>query len=71
MQEYCQNQFLEFGTFKRKADCMLEKHAPLKRIYVRANQAPFIDKYNNKQIMTRSNLLNKFLNSKSDADGKP
>ena len=29
-QEYCQNQLLEFETFKRKADCMLEKHAPLK-----------------------------------------
>ena len=28
-QEYCQNQFLEFQTFKRKVDCILEKHAPL------------------------------------------
>ena len=26
-QEYCQNQFLEFETFKRKVDFILEKHA--------------------------------------------
>ena len=25
-QEYCQNQFLEFETFKRKVACILEKH---------------------------------------------
>ena len=29
-QEYCQNQFLEFETFKRKVDFILEKCAPLK-----------------------------------------
>ena len=42
---YCKNivkiNFLEFETFKRKVDCILEKHAPLKKQYVRANQAPF------------------------------
>ena len=26
--EYCQNQLLEFESFKRKDDCILEKHAP-------------------------------------------
>ena len=32
-QEYCQNEFLEFETFKREVDCILEKHAPLKKRY--------------------------------------
>ena len=31
-----------------------------------ANQAPFIDKNNNKHIMKRSRLRNKFLNTKSN-----
>ena len=43
-QEYSENQFLKFESFKRKIDCILEKHAPLKKRYVRANQAPFIVK---------------------------
>ena len=33
--EYCQNQFLEFESFKRKGDCILEKHAPLKNAILR------------------------------------
>ena len=65
-QEYCQNQSLEFGSFKKKVDKILQKHAPLKKRYVMANQAPFIDKNNNKHIMKRSRLRNKFLNTKSD-----
>ena len=32
LQEYCQNQFLEFETFKKKVDCILEKHAPSKKM---------------------------------------
>ena len=43
---------------------------PFKKRYVRANQAPFIDKYIKKQIMKRSRLHNKLLNSKSDTDRK-
>ena len=64
-QEYCQNQSLEFGSFKKKVDNILQKHGPLKKRYVRANQAPFIDKNMNKH-MKRSRLHNKFLNTKSD-----
>ena len=69
-QKYCQNQFLQFETFKRKVDCILEKHALLKKRFVRANKVPFIDKYITKQIKKRSHLRNKFLNSKSDTDRK-
>ena len=66
--EYCQNQFLEFESFKRKGDCILEKHAPLKKRYFKANQAPFKEKSIGKHIMKRRCLRNKFLNSKSDTD---
>ena len=53
-QEYCENQSLEFEAFRMKVDCILEKHASLKKSYLRTNQAPVIDKYNDKQIMKRS-----------------
>ena len=69
-QEYYQNQSLEFGSFKKKVDNILQKHAPLKKRYVRANQAPLIDKSINKHIMKRSRLRNKFVNTKSDFDHK-
>ena len=65
-----ENQTLEFRSFKKKADNILQKHAPLKKLYVRANQAPFIDKNMNKHIMKRSHLRNKFLNTKSGIDRK-
>ena len=37
---------------------------------MRANQAPFITKTLSKEIMKRSRLRNKFLNTKSDIDRK-
>ena len=48
----------------------LDKHAPLKKRYVRANQSPFMNKKLSKEIMKRSRLRNKFLNTKSDIDRK-
>ena len=48
----------------------LDKHAPLKKRYVRANQSPFMNKKLSKEIMKRSRLRNKFLNIKSDTDRK-
>ena len=47
-----------------------DKHAPLKKRYVRANQSPFMNKKLSKEIMKRSRLRNKFLNTKSDIDRK-
>ena len=47
-----------------------EKHAPSKVRYARANQAPYMNKKLSKEIMKRSRLRNKFLNSKSDLDRK-
>ena len=58
------------NLFKETVNTILEKHAPTKKKYVRANQAPFIAKTLNKEIMKRSRLRNKFLNTKSDIDRK-
>ena len=70
LREYSQNETLEYELFKRKVDYVLEKHATIKKRYVRANQVPFIDKTINKHIMKKSRLRNKFLNNKSDIDCK-
>ena len=42
----------------------------MKQIYVRVNQAPFMNKNINKEIMKRSRLRDKFLNTKRDIDRK-
>ena len=58
------------NLFKETVNIILEKHAPTKKKYVRANQAPFITKTLSKEIMKRSSLRNKFLNTKIDIDRK-
>ena len=59
---------LEFDRFKTALDKAIQRHAPIKKRYVQANQAPFINKKINKEIMKRSRLRNKFFNIKSDID---
>ena len=63
-----ENNDLETDIFKVVLNEAIQKHAPIKQRYVRANQAPFINKTINKEIMKRSRLRNKFLNAKSDID---
>ena len=65
-----ENYNLEFGIFKAVLNQAIQKHAPIKQQHVRANQAPFINKNINKEIMKRLQLRNKFLNTKSDIDRK-
>ena len=45
---------------------IFNKHAPLKQKYVRANDAPFINKELRKEHMKRSRLKNYFLKHKTD-----
>ena len=45
--------------FKETVFCKFNKHAPTKRKYVRANEAPFMAKELHKAIMKRSSLRNK------------
>ena len=49
---------------------MTNKHAPIKRIHIRANEAPFMTKDFHKAIIKRSKLRNKFLKSKNLSDRK-
>ena len=65
-----ENNDLEFGRFKTALDEASQRHAPIKKCYIRANQAPFVNKKINKKIIKRSRLRNKFLNTKSDIDRK-
>ena len=65
-----ENNHLETDIFKVVLNEAIQKHAPIKQRYVRANQAPFINKTINKEIMKRSRLRNEFLNTKSDTDRK-
>ena len=58
------------NLFKETVNIILEKHAPTKKKYVGTNQAPFITKTLSKEIMKKSRLRNKFLNTKSDIDRK-
>ena len=46
------------------------KHAPIKRKYIRANEAPFMSKDLHKAIMKRSKLRNKSLKSRNLSDRK-
>ena len=59
-----ENNNLEFDIFKAVLNVALnkaiQKHAPIKQRYVRANEAPFISKTINKEIMKRSRLRNSF-----------
>ena len=59
---------ISFGTFKSTLDNILQKHAPIKKRYVRANQASFINSKIHKEVMRRTRLRNKFIDSKTDAD---
>ena len=47
---------------------VLEKYAPEKQKYIRANKANFMDSKLNQAIMLRSKLRNKFLKSRSNKD---
>ena len=65
-----ENNDLEFDRFKTALDEAIQRHAPIKKQYVRAKEASFINKKINKEIMKRSRLRNKFLNPKSDINRK-
>ena len=65
-----ENNNLESDQFKTALDEAIQRHAPIQKRYVRANQASFMNKKISKKIMKRSRLRNKFLNTKSDIDRK-
>ena len=59
---------ISFGTFKSTVDNILQKHAPIKKRYVRTNQTSFINSKIQKEVMRRIRLRNTFIDSKTDGD---
>ena len=47
---------------------ILDKHAPLKTKYIRANDQPFVTKELRKEHMKRSRLRNKYLKNKTETN---
>ena len=57
---------MEYDIFLRTFLKILDKHAPMKKKYLRANHASFMTKEVRKAIMIRSKLRNKFLKDKNE-----
>ena len=55
---------IPFQALRESVNVTLEKHAPTKKRYARANQAPYMNKKLSKKIMERSRLRNEFLNTR-------
>ena len=51
--------------FKNKIICIFNKHGPIKRKYICANEAPFMTEELHKAILKRSKLRHTFLKSKT------
>ena len=56
--------------FKENCLSVVNTIAPLKSRFIRANQAPFINKEIQRGVMVRSKLRKKFLKSRSESDKK-
>ena len=56
----------DFDLYKEVFLSILNKHAPIKQKYVRANQAPCMNKILQKAVMNRSRLRNRFLKNRTD-----
>ena len=56
----------DFSLFNSTVKYILNKQAPLKQKYIRANDAPFMSKYLMKAIMKRSRLKNRFTKTSTD-----
>ena len=52
-------------NFQILAEKTFNKHAPIKSKYLRANQAPFMNKSISKAIMNRSRLRKEYLKNRS------
>ena len=57
---------VESSTFENICTEILNRHAPLKGKYMRANNSPFMNKKLSTAVMNRSRLRNKFLKNPTD-----
>ena len=65
IETFCSLNETDLGLFKESIFCIFNKHAPIRKKYLRANEAPFMTKELNNAIMKRSRYRNKFLKDKS------
>ena len=56
---------MTLNAFKTIFMVLLDKFAPMKHKYIRANQAPFMNKTLNKSVMNRSRLKNRYLKNRT------
>ena len=56
---------IDYSSFLNCFGKVLDKHAPIKRKYARANDGPFMNRALRKAIMLRSRLKNKRSNSRT------
>ena len=59
-----------FGVYKNTISNIFNRHVPIKKKYIRTNEAPFMSKQLHKTIMERSRLRNKFLKHRTDTNKK-
>ena len=59
---------VNYGEFEKIFLSTLNLHAPLKKKFIRANHAPYMNKSLRKAIMRRSQLQSKYLKSKKTSD---
>ena len=57
---------VDCSTFENICVEVLNRHAPLKEKYMRANNSPFMNKVLSKAVMNRSRVRNKFLKNPND-----
>ena len=60
----------KFGMYKSTIFNIFNHHVPIKKKYIRANEAPFMSKELHKAIMKRSRLRNIFLKRKTNTNEK-
>ena len=61
---------IPFQALRESVNVTIEKHAPTKKRYARANEAPYMNKKLSKETMERSHRRNIILNTSSDIDRK-
>ena len=66
----CNEKTIPDPKLRESVNITLEKHATSKTRYMRATQAPYMNKKLSKEIMKRSRLRNRFLNTRSELDCK-
>ena len=65
IQTFCSLNETDLGLFKESIFCIFNKLAPIRKKYLRANEAPFMTKELHNAIMKRSRCRNKFWKDKS------